>query len=132
MIVFVDVDTDVSQDDEFEAMMAEVEMVVQVFSDPAIKRVKVVEYRGPRRGRSVVIDPTEQARRDLIALMPADLQARVEAGEQVWTTAQLTEEFSVEGFAAPFVVVRRKVDGVRGSLMFTHDPRYDFGWEPAG
>lgn len=39
-------------------------------------------------------------------------------GEQSWDTKQLQEDFSVEGFASPFVVVRRKSDGVRGSLQF--------------
>lgn len=45
-----------------------------------------------------------------------------------WTTEQLREQFEVLGFQAPFVVVRRKADGVRGSLEFTHAPRLYFGW----
>ena len=72
-------------------------------------------------------DPTEQMRRDL--------QGAVNNGEippegQTWTTAQLREEFEVQGFMAPFVVVRRKTDGVRGTLMFRHDPRVYFDFEP--
>ena len=31
---------------------------------------------------------------------------------------------------APLVVVRRKSDGVKGSLMFQHSPRFYFGFEP--
>lgn len=50
---------------------------------------------------------------------------------QQWTTAQLQDDFSVEGFAAPFVIVRRKVDGAKGTLQFHHSPRIYFGWEPA-
>lgn len=50
---------------------------------------------------------------------------------QVWDTKQLQEEFSVEGFQAPFVVVRRKSDGVRGSLEFQHMPRYYFSFKEA-
>lgn len=50
---------------------------------------------------------------------------------QVWDTRQLQEEFSVEGFQAPFVVVRRKADGVRGSLEFQHMPRYYFSFKEA-
>jgi hypothetical protein len=34
------------------------------------------------------------------------------------------------GYAAPFVVVRRRSDGQRGSLEFTHSPRVYFGWRP--
>lgn len=50
---------------------------------------------------------------------------------QVWDTRQLQEDFTVEGFQAPFVVVRRKSDGVRGSLEFQHMPRYYFSFKEA-
>jgi hypothetical protein len=43
----------------------------------------------------------------------------VPEGTDTWTTEELTRDFTVEGFAAPFVVVRRKADGQRGSLQFT-------------
>ena len=43
---------------------------------------------------------------------------------------QLSQDFTVEGFAAPYVVVRRKSDGQRGTLMFQHSPRFYFGFEP--
>lgn len=72
-----------------------------------------------------------EIRAAMIPKMPAELAARVEAGEQVWDTTQLQEDFEVTGFAAPFVVVRRKSDGARGTLMFAHSPRYYFGWEPS-
>lgn len=45
---------------------------------------------------------------------------------QTWDTAQLQEDFTVEGFSAPFVVVRRKSDGKRGTLEFKHSPRIYF------
>ena len=54
----------------------------------------------------------------------------VEPHGETWTTEQLTEAFDVEGFLAPFVVVRRKADGVRGSLAFRHNPRIYFGFRP--
>lgn len=47
---------------------------------------------------------------------------------QTWTTQQLTEDFEVRGFLAPFVVVKRKSDGAVGSLQFQHMPRIYFGW----
>ena len=50
---------------------------------------------------------------------------------QVWDTGELTRDFSVEGFQAPFVVVRRKSDGVRGSLEFQHMPRFYWGFKEA-
>lgn len=72
-------------------------------------------------------DPTEDVRRDL--------QAAVNSGEippqgQTWTTEQLREEFEVQGFMAPFVRVRRKSDGVTGTMMFRHMPRVYFDFEP--
>ena len=33
------------------------------------------------------------------------------------------------GFVAPLIVVRRKSDGVRGSLEFQHDPRLYFNFQ---
>lgn len=50
---------------------------------------------------------------------------------QVWTTAEMGEEFSVCGFAAPYVVVRRKSDGKKGSLEFCHSPRFYFNFQEA-
>lgn len=49
--------------------------------------------------------------------------------EQTWTTEQLREDFEVLAFQAPFVAVKRKADGLRGSLEFTHAPRLYFGWK---
>jgi hypothetical protein len=48
--------------------------------------------------------------------------------EQTWDTTALQRDFEVIGFAAPYVVVRRKSDGVTGSLQFTHSPRVYFDW----
>lgn len=47
----------------------------------------------------------------------------------IYDTSELQKEFSVEGFMAPFVVVTRKSDGVRGSLEFTHMPRLYFNFK---
>jgi hypothetical protein len=74
-------------------------------------------------------DPTEGARRALIPTMPEELEGRVAAGEQVWDTEAMRAEFEAVGFMAPFVVVRRRSDGVKGTLMFTHSPRWYFGWQ---
>ena len=49
---------------------------------------------------------------------------------QLWDTQELQDEFNVLGFAAPFVVVVRKSDGVRGTLTFTHSPRVYFDFTP--
>ena len=74
-------------------------------------------------------ESTEAARRALLPTMPAELEVRVAAGERVWDTEAMRAEFEAIGFQAPFIVVRRRSDGAKGSLMFTHQPRWYFGWE---
>lgn len=49
--------------------------------------------------------------------------------EPTWDTSELQRDFEVLGFAAPLVVVRRRSDGVRGTLEFKHNPRVYFGWQ---
>ncbi len=44
----------------------------------------------------------------------------------VWTTAELREEFEVHSFLAPFAVVTRTVDNKKGSVQFIHSPRFYF------
>ena len=64
-------------------------------------------------------DPTETARRQLVAEINAEpgSRAALEAEHgQVWDTSELTQDFHVTGFMAPFVVVNRKNDGAEGSL----------------
>jgi hypothetical protein len=49
--------------------------------------------------------------------------------EPHWNTEALRRDFEVLGFCAPFVVVRRRSDGKKGSLQFNHNPRIYFGWQ---
>ena len=49
----------------------------------------------------------------------------------VWDTSGMQEDFEAIGFAAPFVVVRRRSDGVKGTLTFTHRPRHYFDFVPS-
>lgn len=51
------------------------------------------------------------------------------SGEEQWDTEGLRRDFDVLAFQAPFVVVRRKSDGVQGSLQFNHHPRVYWGFE---
>jgi hypothetical protein len=53
-----------------------------------------------------------------------------EPDEPRWDTDSLQRDFTVEGFCAPFVVVRRKSDGARGCLEFvqTDSGRWYFGF----
>jgi hypothetical protein len=78
-------------------------------------------------------DPTEAARRARLAEInaaPGSREALEALYGQVWDTRELASEFEVIGFLAPFVAVRRKADGVRGSLEFQHQPRFYFNFQP--
>ena len=56
-----------------------------------------------------------------------DLEARY---GDVWDTTELQEHFTVLGFCAPFCGVARKSDGVRGSVLFQHNPRFYHSFQP--
>ena len=78
-------------------------------------------------------DPTEDIRRQMLAEInaaPGSREYLEHKHGQVWDTAQLQADFEVLGFAAPLVAVRRRADGVKGSLMFQGSPRFYFGFEP--
>lgn len=60
-----------------------------------------------------------------------DYSTGTEPTGETWTTEELQRDFVVEGFSAPYVVVRRKSDNKRGTLEFTHNPRVYFDFRPA-
>ena len=47
-----------------------------------------------------------------------------------WDTKTLQQDYEVIGFSAPFVVVRRRRDGVKGTLQFNHNPRVYWDFAP--
>jgi hypothetical protein len=70
-----------------------------------------------------------QIRRQLIETGQPHADLAADAGQR-WTTSELQRDFEVIGFAAPFVVVKRRSDGAVGSLEFTHSPRVYFAFRP--
>jgi hypothetical protein len=81
----------------------------------------------------MVIDETEPVRRELVAALDETASGRLILESrygQVWSTEQLTDDFEVLGFLAPFVVVRRRSDNQKGSLMFQRHPRFYFSFKP--
>jgi len=48
---------------------------------------------------------------------------------QVWTTHEMMEDFQALGFQAPYVLVERRSDKVRGLLQFQHSPRFYFNFK---
>jgi hypothetical protein len=77
-------------------------------------------------------DPTEMPRRQRLAEIntaPGSRQALEAQYGKVWDTQELAAEFEVLGFLAPYVVVRCKSDGLKGSLEFQHHPRLYFNFQ---
>ena len=78
-------------------------------------------------------DATEPFRRQRLVeinAQPGSREALEAQHGQVWNTEELGQDFEVVGFMAPFVVVRRKSDGKKGSLEFQHQPRFYFNFSP--
>jgi hypothetical protein len=73
-------------------------------------------------------DSTENFRRNMVN--SGQTYRDLEKAPQRWDTDQLRAEFEVHGFLAPFIVVTRKSDGVKGSMEFTHSPRWYFNFVP--
>ena len=77
-----------------------------------------------------MIDDTEETRRDMLATgQPYRDLARA---TERWDTQALGRDFTVHGFLAPFIAVTRKSDGKKGSMQFTHSPRFYFDFVPDG
>lgn len=77
-------------------------------------------------------DPTKMGRKILTKAINSDvkeLEALTAKYGTVWSTGGLTKEFIVDSFKAPYVFVTRKSDGVKGTLLFQHSPRYYFDFQ---
>jgi hypothetical protein len=73
---------------------------------------------------------TDDIRRNMVesGQPQADLDALNPLTDETWDTEAMQRDFEPLGFAAPFIIVRRRSDGVKGSLEFTHSPRVYFNW----
>jgi hypothetical protein len=73
-------------------------------------------------------DKTESFRREM--LETGQPYVDLARADQRWTTDEVRELFVVHSFMAPFCIVTRKSDGVKGILEFTHSPRFYFNFVP--
>ena len=62
---------------------------------------------------------------------PDVFQAIQEEGGECWSTEEVTQEFDILGFMAPFCVAVRISTGEKGALAFVHRPRIYYAWRPA-
>jgi len=87
-------------------------------------------------------DVTEYGRRVIQHEIHAEIKSMDETSERtrleakygvgnVWDTDEVTREFEIIGFMAPFVVAIRRSDNVKGSLTFQHEPRFYFNFREA-
>lgn len=58
----------------------------------------------------------------------AKVEILTKGARDAYTTDEVTAQFDVLSFCAPFCVVIRKRDGVRGHLQFQHSPRVYFNF----
>lgn len=78
-------------------------------------------------------DETEAARRQRLKEINAEAGDRAALEVRygpVWDTRELARDFTIIGFMAPFIAVRRKSDDVKGSLEFQNQPRFYFNFQP--
>ena len=78
-----------------------------------------------------MLDSTENIRREMVESInsqPNEREALEAEYGQVWDTQELGRDFTVESFMAPFVVATQKSTGDKGTLMFSHSPRFYFNW----
>lgn len=68
----------------------------------------------------------EEERMAMVPLMPELLDRARQEGEIIWTTNELTADYDVIAFAAPYVEVVSRISGKHYRFMFTHFPRYYF------
>ena len=77
------------------------------------------------------VDRTEAFRRQRIAELNPGIGKTelVRRHGIVLDSSELASAFTVIRFMAPLVVVKRKADGMVGSLEFQHAPRLYFNWQ---
>ncbi len=82
-------------------------------------------------------DRTETIRREMVSDINHSIESdnkdaeriRLESEHgQVWDTVELSADFTVQGFMAPFIVCIEKKTDIKGTMMFQHNPRFYFGW----
>ncbi len=79
-------------------------------------------------------DTTEDVRRVLVEVINSNPEVKEKLEKEygkgnVFTTEEATEKFDFIGFMAPFTVVKRKEDGVKGTLTFQDRPRFYFDFQ---
>jgi len=81
------------------------------------------ETEGIRRLQTAVINDAVESNNEI-----TERQRLEKEYGQVWNTKELSADFEVLGFMAPYVVVKRNSDGAKGDMQFQHLPRFYFNF----
>ncbi len=76
-------------------------------------------------------DPTENVRREMVSKINGFVGSKEELEKKhgkVYDTHDLDELYEITGFMAPFVVVKRRFDNIKGTMIFQDNPRYYFSF----
>jgi hypothetical protein len=75
------------------------------------------------------LEQAQRIRLREINVEPGSRQDAESRHGQVWDSEELRRDFEVLAFCAPWTVVKRRADGVTGSLEFQHVPRLYWGFQ---
>jgi hypothetical protein len=88
-----------------------------------------------------MVDETEDIRRFMVGAINSvlseyedeRLKELVESWgiDNVWDTEGVQRDFEITSFFAPYCFARRKSDNVKGTLQFSHSPRFYFDFTPS-
>jgi hypothetical protein len=76
-------------------------------------------------------DPTEGIRQKMVQEInsePGPREALETIHGRVWNTEEVSRDFEILSFAAPFVICNERSTGRKGCLMFQHHPRFYFNF----
>jgi hypothetical protein len=77
----------------------------------------------------IELEQAQRIRLQEINVEPGSRQDVESRHGQVWDSEEMRRDFEVLGFCAPWTVVKRRADGVTGSLEFQHAPRMYWGFK---
>ena len=77
----------------------------------------------------IELEQAQRIRLQEINVEPGSRQDVESRHGQVWDSEEMRRDFEVLAFCAPWTVVKRRADGVTGSLEFQHVPRLYWGFQ---
>jgi hypothetical protein len=92
------------------------------------RQVEVISYEEAR-----VIAMNGESLRSLVGEelnhFPHSREELEQIEQRIWDEFQLEQDFTLLGFRRPFAMVRRKHDGICGTVLYQDSPRFYYGFE---